>query len=182
MIEYAMRSNYYTYIISSVLCLALTVAIAYSADAVPWRVLKIVDGDSLIVAPVRGSARTGRREEVRLIGIDAPEIGQRPWGRKAKKHLQTLIGKSGRLELELDIERHDRYGRLLAYAWASNGLFINERMVADGYALACTIPPNVKYAGRIAAAQKKARQQRAGLWRHHAFEISPQKWRRDHPR
>ncbi len=177
MIKYAMCTNYYTCIISTVLCLALVVAVACSADAAPWRVLKIVDGDSLIVVPVRGSARTERREEVRLIGIDAPEIGQRPWGIKAKKHLRTLIGKGGLVELQLDTERHDRYGRLLAYAWASNGAFINERMVADGYALAYTVPPNVKHAGRIAAAQKKARQNRAGLWKSHSFETTPQQWR-----
>ncbi|KAF0180595.1 MAG: micrococcal nuclease [Nitrospirae bacterium] len=179
-----MRTNYYTRILCSVLLsFALLCTFPLRADAAQWRVLKIVDGDSIIVSGIRSSGAPSRREEVRLIGIDAPEIRQAPWGRKARRHLRRLMQINGAaVRLEFDVEQRDRYGRLLAYGWTKNNVLLNERMVANGYALAYTVPPNVKYAKRLAAAQKKARFRRAGLWKSHAFSTSPRQWRQEHPR
>ncbi|HSW64923.1 MAG TPA: thermonuclease family protein [Dissulfurispiraceae bacterium] len=179
-----MRTNYYTRILCSVLFfLALLCFFPLRADAAQWRVLKILDGDSIVVSGIRSSGAPSRREEVRLIGIDAPEIGQQPWGQRARRHLRVLIQKTdATVKLEFDIELRDRYGRLLAYGWTKNNVLLNERMVANGYALARTVPPNVKYANRLATAQKKARDRRAGLWKSHAFATSPKEWRREHPR
>jgi micrococcal nuclease len=70
---------------------------------------------------------------------------------------------------------------LLAYVWLSNGIFVNERMVSDGYALAMTISPNVRYTDLLFAAQQKARQHRVGLWKENAFAETPRHWRKLHP-
>ena len=183
MLEYAMRTSYYTRIFFAVLSLMLLAADGMAASADSWQVLKILDGDSIVAAKLRHSERRAGQEEVRLIGIDAPEIGQKPWGVSAKRHLHALLKKhSGRIALEFDVQQRDRYGRLLAYIWTADGILINERMVADGYALAYTIAPNVKYAERIASAQKRARRSSAGLWKSHAFDKAPQEWRKAHPR
>ena len=40
----------------------------------------------------------------------------------------------------------------------------NERLVAGGYALTLTIPPNVRYANRFTAAAQTARESGLGLW------------------
>jgi micrococcal nuclease len=55
---------------------------------------------------------------------------------------------------------------------------INERLVREGWAMLYTLPPNVKYAGRLERAQKEARAARAGLWDSGGFECSPVAWRR----
>lgn len=47
--------------------------------------------------------------------------------------------------------------------WLDGGLF-NERIVADGYAVVATFPPNVKYVDRLLAAQRVARDDGRGLW------------------
>lgn len=41
---------------------------------------------------------------------------------------------------------------------------MNELLVARGYAQTLTIPPNVAFAARLAAAARRARRARAGLW------------------
>lgn len=74
-----------------------------------------------------------------------------------------MLGK--RVELELDVEERDRYGRLLAYVRrASDGAFLNAQLVERGYAQVLTVPPNVRYADRFLALQRRARERGAGLW------------------
>ncbi|HET91832.1 MAG TPA: nuclease, partial [Chloroflexi bacterium] len=124
------------------------------AEAV--RLVRVIDGDSLLVE------LAGRREEVRLIGIDAPE-GRQEFGDRAREHVAALC-RGQRLRLEFDEERRDRYGRLLAYVYLPDSQMLNELLVAQGYAQVMTIPPNVRYADRFQAAQQKARAQRRGLW------------------
>ena len=45
-----------------------------------------------------------------------------------------------------------------------NGRFFNQMLVERGYAQVLTIPPNVDYADRFLAAQRKARKAERGLW------------------
>lgn len=63
-------------------------------------VVEVHDGDTVSVSVDQ------KREKVRLIGIDAPEMGQKPWGEKAKKYLETLLSSSGwKVKLEYDVEK-----------------------------------------------------------------------------
>src|SRR5512134_3237519 len=82
---------------------------------------KVVDGDS-IEAVIQG-----KREHIRLIGIDAPELAQRPWGKKAKKYLEELVAASKwEVDIAYDVERHDKHDRVLAYLWSRHGKLVNE--------------------------------------------------------
>ncbi|HEX8949774.1 MAG TPA: thermonuclease family protein [Dissulfurispiraceae bacterium] len=155
------------------------------------RVVRVNDGDTVTVR-ARGRDRKGlfslrsllgTTERVRLIGIDAPELYQDPWGRQAKKYLKKLLSENDWLvDIELDVEHRDKYGRLLAYLWGKDGRMINERMLEAGYAVLFTIPPNVKYAERFVAAQKRAEALRAGIWKNGGLRESPYEWRKRHPR
>ncbi len=131
-------------------------------------VLRIADGDTF-------SCRDGRR--VRLIGIDSPEQQQRPYGAKARQALLRLLPVGAGVRLEHDIDRRDRYGRLLAYAWAGSTL-VNEAMVRGGWAVLYTVPPNVKYADRFGRAQNEARARGTGLWAERGFDCVPADFRR----
>ncbi len=44
---------------------------------------------------------------------------------------------------EFDVQRKDKYGRLLGYVWLAGGRMLNEEMVKGGYAGLMTYPPNV---------------------------------------
>ncbi len=88
--------------------------------------LDVFDGDTLLVS------LEGAEEEVRLLGINAPEHDE-CFGDRAGEALSALLA-SGPLRLDLQGER-DQYGRLLAYAYAGE-TFLNLALVEAGFALA----------------------------------------------
>jgi micrococcal nuclease len=128
----------------------------------------VSDGDSFRCAD-------GRR--VRLIGIDSPEWQQRPFGSRAQQALLRLVPLGTAVHLEPDAAPLDQYRRDLAYVWTGSTL-VNEAMVRDGWAVTYTVPPNVKYADRLARAQKEARARHAGLWSQQGFHCLPSDFRR----
>lgn len=115
---------------------------------------RVIDGDTI---EVLGG------ERVRYIGIDTPEM--RPmeaWAEAATAANRELV--EGRMvRLELDVQKRDRYGRVLAYVWVDD-LMVNEELVRRGYARVSTYPPNVRYQERLLAAERAARDMRRGLW------------------
>jgi len=126
-------------------------------------VTKVVDGDTFWVK--EGTAEI----KVRFIGIDAPETRNTGHKKKgyfglASKEYVTALTEHQWVRLELDVQKKDRYQRLLAYVYLTDGTFLNAHLVAHGYAVADTHPPNVKYADLFAALQQQARQEKRGLW------------------
>ncbi len=129
---------------------------------------RVVSGQSL--EWVDTSKQPPRLERVRLIGIDAPDWRQQPWGLEAKKGLEQMLGKviSQQLVLkpvllESDVETLDRFGRRLGYVWKDKVL-VNEQLVKEGYVLAVPRSPNNKYDQRLARAQEYARLMGRGIW------------------
>jgi micrococcal nuclease len=112
-------------------------------------VVKFVDGDGLI-----GKELYSKNEyEIRLYGIDAPEIKNCPKILKDERELQmpaALLMKLGYLsfdyfrslfsigdKIKLIQESNnlqDKYGRLLGYVVLESGLVLNEIMIKEGYA------------------------------------------------
>lgn len=125
------------------------------------RVVRVVDGDTIEVE------KNGAVERVRYIGIDTPEtVDPRKtvqcFGVEASKKNKELVeGKMVRLEK--DVTDRDKYNRLLRYVWLGDTL-VNEALVAQGFAKSYSYPPDIKYQDRIVAAEKKARENKLGLW------------------
>jgi micrococcal nuclease len=103
----------------------------------------VVDGDTISVAI------DNRIEKVRYIGINTPEIhhptkGREPYGDAAREANARLV--EGRwVQLVLDVQHRDSFGRLLAFVYVGSR-FVNAELVWQGYAEAATYPPNVRYA------------------------------------
>jgi micrococcal nuclease len=127
-------------------------------------VLRVIDGDTI-------RCKDGGR--VRLLLIDSPERRQKPFGGQATAYLKRLLPVGKQVLLERDIQRVDRYGRLLAYVHTRDGVFINEEMVRAGYAVVSVYPPNVRYVNRLRQAAKQARRENRGLWASSAFACNP---------
>jgi micrococcal nuclease len=109
-------------------------------------------------------------------------MGQGSWGERAKRHLEDMLYPSRSASLEYDVEKRDKYGRLLAYIWTKDGKMVNAEMLRDGYAVLFTLPPNVKHVKDLTSAQRRARAQRLGIWSKDGMSQLPADWRRQHPR
>ena len=105
---------------------------------------------------------------MRYIGINAPESvdprrGAECFGKEASEFNKDLVeGKIVRLEK--DISDRDKYGRLLRFAYLEDGTLANEALVREGYAFVATYPPDVAKKDMFRAAERKARDERKGLW------------------
>lgn len=137
--------------------------IAGDDDPATARVVRVVDGDTILVA------LDGREERVRYIGVDTPETVKpgapvECFGKRASARNAALVA-GRRVRLVRDAEARDRYGRLLAYVYrADDGLFVNAALVRDGYAEPLTIRPNTAHAGEFAALARAAQAAGRGLW------------------
>ncbi len=128
--------------------------------------VEVFDGDSFTA---RDS--DGRKVEIRLFGIDAPERRQ-PWNRRSRQALRELVrGQS----LELRIVTVDRYERLVAEAWLPDGRSLAEAQVAAGHAWVYrryTDDPG------LLVLEDEARRERRGLWSLPGHErMPPWQWR-----
>ncbi len=77
--------------------------------------------------------------------------------------MKTLVDPGDSVSLEFDVERRDRYRRLLAYVYLKDGRMLNEEIVKAGYANLLTIPP--QYQERFLKAYREARENRRGFWK-----------------
>ncbi|MBC8234128.1 thermonuclease family protein [bacterium] len=101
---------------------------------------------------------------VQYIGIDVPDIGE-IGAHDAKEANKTLV-EGKKIKLKYDTQKRDKYiGRIvLAYVYLENGTFVNAELIKQGYAQVITSPPNVKYTKLFQTLQKKAQEEKRGLW------------------
>jgi micrococcal nuclease len=127
-----------------------------------------VDGDTLRArATAGGDVLPGGDEvRVRLLQVDAPEIGERAecFGPEAADAVADLVPVGAEVWVDRDREARDRYGRELLYVWAADGTFVNRTLVADGYATSLLVEPTDRYIDQMRAAEREARGERRGLW------------------
>jgi len=137
-----------------VLCLSQATLLLAQDVRVKW----VPDGDTLHLQDGRS---------VRLLGIDAPEMGRdgapdQYFAREARNHLRRLVEAR---PLRLETDRPDRYGRLFAVVFLPDGRMVNEILVEKG--LAFFYPhanQDRKFQNAMLAAQKRAIFSRKGFW------------------
>ena len=161
---------------------------ACESRAERFTVVKVQDGDSLIVEDV-----AGQQHKVRLSGIDAPEYGQ-PYGEESRQKLTTiLLNKPVRLE----VIKTDPYGRLVAKVWvqprdcSSRDEELCGKTLDAGMAQLTTgmawwyrywakeQPKEDRH--RYEFAEREAKARKAGLWKG-KNPVNPREWRKKNPR
>lgn len=131
------------------------------------RVVRVVDGDTVVVEIPRPPSGLGSRETLRLIGVDAPELARAgrpsdPGGPESAKAARSLL-EGRRVLLAFDRELRDRYGRVLAYLYDPGGDCLNLELVRSGAARALLKYP-FAFSAAFAAAEREARESRRGLF------------------
>jgi len=124
----------------------------------PVLVRTVVDGDTIDVATV------GR---VRLLGIDAPELGRgydtaAPFAKEARDRLTSLILHRW-VRLEQEGQPLDKYSRHLAYVLTEDGVFVNAALVGDGLARVTARTP-LSRLPELQRAEAEAQAFRRGMW------------------
>jgi micrococcal nuclease len=115
-----------------------------------------------------GVGRGWRYHKVRLIGVDTPETvhPEKPieaFGPEATAFTsQQLQGQRVHLAFEAHNLR-DRYDRLLAYVFLSNGTLFNAELVKQGYARV-RAPVAFQYYEEFKRYEREAQQAGMGLW------------------
>lgn len=122
------------------------------------RVVRVIDGDTVIL---EGG------ERLRYLGVDTPELNE-CYGREAFLFNANLV-KGKTLALYFDRQKRDRYQRLLAYAFLTDGTFVNAWLVRQGYATTWILSPNIARGvggtpPAILDAENVARAAGRGLW------------------
>lgn len=121
-------------------------------------VTKIVDGDTI---DVQGIGR------VRLLGIDAPEMGSgldtpAPFATEARARLSSLV-QNRWVVLEYESRARDTYNRRLAYVLINGGSCVNTTMVEDGLARV-SARESLSRLSELKRAEAEAQTLRRGMW------------------
>ncbi|WP_243291687.1 thermonuclease family protein [Bacillus sp. FJAT-47783] len=136
---------------------------AYEAhERISATIVDVVDGDTMKIIV------NGKEETIRLLLIDTPETVHptkpvQPFGPEASQFAKEMLSNK-EVEIELDVNERDKYGRLLVYVYI-NGQMFNEMLLENGLArVAYVYPPNTKYVDRFVSIEKKAKQKEIGIW------------------
>jgi len=129
-------------------------------DGLEAKVLYVSDGDTFAVS------WEGKKFKIRLLGVDTPETVHpfKPveyYGRQASDYLKKLL-ENQMVHLEFDVNKMDKYGRVLAYVYLDD-FFINAELIKQGYGYAYTRFP-FKYFDDFVLYELQAKKAKVGIW------------------
>ena len=153
-------------IIASMAATALvagSVAVGAAANEDSGTVVRVIDGDTLVVSINNGD------HTIRLLNVDTPETKDpnQPvecLGPQASKYLEEALPKGTKVRLEFDVERHDKYGRTLAGVFSPDGSLVNAEIARKGLGIPVQFGENRKFLPPVQAAYEEARTAESGLF------------------
>ncbi len=151
-----------------ILCIFSLIAFFLSqgeAGAMPARVTKIVDGDTLHV--MIGD----KREKIRLYGVDAPEKNQEH-GKEATDFLLNLLGRA----VDIEIVSKDKYKRIVAFV-SVDDISVQEALLDAGLSWVYARYCKIAICERWREIEDGAKEHGRGLWQENQ-PMPPWEWRR----
>lgn len=135
----------------------------------PARVVRVISADTLTIL------YRGKWEEIKLIGPEAPPtaLNDRTYeealkssstpdevirrGLQASEFVKGLLRYGSQVWIEFDVQKRDRYSRLLGYVYLADGRMLNEVILSQGLADLFLAPPNLRYSQRFQEILRRAR-------------------------
>ncbi len=124
-------------------------------------VVQVVDGDTVDVR-----LKGGKRERVRLIGIDATERGACFSAQATSRARALALDEQVVLRGDPTQDTRDRYGRLLAYVWLSGGRDLGHQLTAEGFAKVYVYRDVFQRHSAYVRVERQAKAAPRGLWQH----------------
>ena len=127
----------------------------------PARVMRIINGDTLTIL------YHGKWEEIKLLGLDMPEttLNDKVYEKALKssttpaviinrgltdrEFVKKYLQYGSQVWIEFDVQKRDRFSRLLGYVYLADGRMLNEIILRAGLSELLLIPPNLKYQQRF---------------------------------
>jgi micrococcal nuclease len=130
----------------------------------------VIDGDTVEIVVA------GAKQEMQLIGLDAPRVreGLECFGLEAAAALASRLPRGTPITFTRDTELVDGEGRPLVYIYDNNGAFINRELVEDGYVKVAR-DSNVRARSELLKAESEAAGAGRGLWGTCPKEDSPER-------
>jgi micrococcal nuclease len=122
-------------------------------------VASVVDGDTIVVRI------DGRRERVRVLGIDTPEAGACLAANATAETSRLTRGRSVELEEDESQPERDRFGRRLAYVELPDGRDLGFQLVAAGLARAFVVGEPFERLETYRRGEILGRRQPQSIWR-----------------
>ncbi|MRG47348.1 nuclease [Chitinophaga sp. SYP-B3965] len=144
--------------------LILFISATTTAQTYTGKVTAVKDGDTIEMLV------NGKPIRIRFFGVDAPEKGQ-PFGEKAKQFTSGLC--FGKVVKAVQKSK-DQYRRVVAEVFLPDNTSLNYRLLLAGFAWHYK---NFSKSEVWAAAELKAKKEKAGLW-NDKHPIAPWDWRK----
>ncbi len=131
-----------------------------------YQVKKIYDGDTILL-------KNGKK--IRFLGVNTPEVEGRnksaqAGGEEAKQWLVAKL-KNKKVRLEMDVEKKDKYGRVLAHVFTEDKQHLNLELIKLGLGNLNIYPPSLKYLDAMLNAAKKAESSQLGIWARKEYKL-----------
>lgn len=129
-----------------------------------YEVIHVSDGDTFEIRI------DGQTVTIRMLGIDTPETidPRKPvqcFGKEASDATKEMLdGHFVTLVTDSTQSITDKYGRLLAYVYRDDGLFMNQFLLANGYAREYTYGKAYKMQKDFRKLEREAKREKKGLW------------------
>jgi endonuclease YncB( thermonuclease family) len=145
----------------------LFLLLAIPATCFSWqaKIVFVSDGDTIDVL------RDGHQEQIKLYGIDAPEMDQ-DYGQTARDLTAALV--AGR-NIEIEQKDVDRHGRVIGLVKV-DGQALNELIVQNGFAWVDRQDCKEKFCSGWIKAEESSHSQRKGMWAAPNI-VPPWEWR-----
>jgi micrococcal nuclease len=129
-----------------------------------YRVERVLDGDTFEIKVDQ------KLVTIRMLGIDTPETvdPRKPaqcFGKEASDNTKKILeGQPVKLKIDKTKTFLDKYGRVLAYVYLEDGLFLNELLLGEGYAREYTYGKPYLLKKQFKKLEKEASKNKRGLW------------------
>ncbi len=130
----------------------------------PYKVVNVIDGDTFEVKVDQ------KLVTIRMLGIDTPEtVDPRKaiqcFGKEASDNTKRMLEEQYvTLKTDKTQPTTDKFGRVLAYVYLIDGLFLNEYILKGGYAHEYTYGKPYQMKKAFKKLEKQASKNKKGLW------------------
>lgn len=136
--------------------------------------VRVIDGDTIVIQSDKDTEET-----VRFLLIDTPETvhperEEEIFGKEARRYVEQSLGREGNtIYIERGEEEIDKYGRTLAYVYATEPIYfeevvtesVNAGLVRNGLArIAYVYEPNTKYLQKFRDFERYAQGEKLYIW------------------